>query len=302
MKEVMKGVYPALPTPFSADLSVDYRSLERVVDFAISAGVHGLVAMDLPGEFFTLTDEERRRCVETIIKAADGRVPVIVNVAAASQEQSFLFARHAKEVGAAALLSIPPFFRAQSTERIRKYFRLLNAVTDLPIVLQNAPENMGSPISAELQAELVQENSHVQYLMEECVAEQHMISAVLEALKDSAYFAGVAVGSGCTLMLHDYSRGARLFIPQAEMSDLFVVLWDALEQGDSKKAMEQYAVLAPLLMFGASYQRSFSKEMLYRRGVIASTAMRESSKPVFDEIQLKELDNWMERLKPAFRV
>lgn len=302
MKDFLKGVFPALPTPFFEDLTVDYASLESVVDFAISAGAHGLTALDMPGEFFTLTDEERRRCVETIIKAAKGRVPVIVNVSAASQEQSFLFARHAKESGASALMSTPPFFRAQSAARIRTYFQLLNEASDLPIILQNSPDHMGCAISADMQAELVRSNRHVQYVMEECVAEQQVISDVLACLDGVEHFSCVAVGSCCSLMLHDYSRGARLFIPQAEMTDLFVALWDALEQNDSNEAMARYALIAPLLMFGSSYQRSFSKGLLRRRGVIATTAMRESSKPVLDDIQQKELDEWAVRLKPEFRV
>lgn len=302
MTGYFKGIFPALPTPFFEDLTVDYRSLEQAVDFAVSAGAHGLTALDMAGEFFTLTDEERRLCAETIIKAAGGRVPVVVNVSAASQEQSFLFARHAEKTGAAALMSTPPFFRAQSAARVRTYFRLLNDVTDLPVILQNSPDNMGGAISAELQAELVRDNSHVQYVMEECVAEQQVISDVLERLEGTAHFRGVAVGSCCNLMLHDYSRGARLFVPQTEMTDLFAALWKALETGTPEEAMQRYAVIAPLLMFGSSYQRSFSKEMLCRRGVISCSAMRESSKPVLDSIQLKELDGWMDRLKPEFRV
>ena len=94
MSKTLKGVFPALPTPFREDLSVDYAALKRVVEFAISAGAHGLLAVDMPGEFFTLTDDERRNCVEVILETVADRVPVAVNVSAASEEQSFLFAKH----------------------------------------------------------------------------------------------------------------------------------------------------------------------------------------------------------------
>ena len=302
MSKTLKGVFPALPTPFREDLSVDYAALKRVVEFAISAGAHGLLAVDMPGEFFTLTDDERRNCVEVILETVADRVPVAVNVSAASEEQSFLFAKHAVHMGAAAIVTTPPFFRVRSPARIEKYFRQLNQVTDLPIIAQNSPENLGTAIDVVLQEKLVRENVNVQYLMEECSAAQLLISDVLHRVQGIPNFEAVAVGSCCQMMLHDYYRGVRLFVPQAEMTDLFVDLWDALESGDEQKAMDCYRIIAPVLMFGSAYQRSLSKEMLRRRGIIDTAAMRESSKPVFDEIQLQELDYWVEQLKPRFRV
>lgn len=302
MDIMLKGVFPSLPTPFLDDYSVDYESLKKVVEFAISAGAHGLFALDIAGEFFALTDEERKKCAETILETANSRVPVIINVSAASEEQSFIFAKHAEKIGAAGIVSTPPFFRAQSKLRIIKYYQQLNECTNLPIILQNAPENMGTAIDVDLQAQIIRENSNIQYAMEECVGAQLTVSHALSNMQEIPHFKGVVTGSCGQLMLHDYYRGVRMFVPQAELTDLFVKLWDALESQDETLAMEWYQILAPVLMFGSSYQRSLAKGMLLRRGIIATSVMRESSKPVFDDIQLRELDYWVEQLLPHFSV
>ncbi len=98
-------------------------------------------------------------------------------------------------------------------------------------------------------------------------------------------------------MPHDYYRGARIFIPQAELTDLFVQLWNLLEAHSETKAMEYYMWFAPMLLFGANYPRSFSKQLLVHRGIISTPSIRETSKPIFDEQQKGELLLHMRFLK-----
>ena len=289
MQKVFNGVFPALPTPFTEGNEVDYDSLRRVTEFTIGAGAHGLVAMDLPGEFFTLTDEERRRSVEVVIDQVNGRIPVLVNVSAASANQSVRLANHAQSAGCDGIVSMPPFFRTQSSLRITEYYAKLASETNLPIVVQNSSEGMGSAISLEQQIKLAADHINIRYLMEECVGAQQMISAVLQETAGKNILDGVAAGSMCLMMPHDYYRGARLFIPQAELTDLFVQLWNLLETNTEAKAMEYYMLFAPALLFGANYPRSFSKQLLVHRGVISAPFIRETSKPLFDESQGKEL-------------
>ena len=126
MQQMIKGVIPSLPTPFTPDLEVDHGSLARVVDYAIAAGAHGLIVMELQGEHFSLGDGERKQAVETILKAANKRVPVIVGVSAATQEQSLIFAQHAEQNGADALSATPPFSHLSvSTLFIKRFTPIL---------------------------------------------------------------------------------------------------------------------------------------------------------------------------------
>lgn len=304
MSQQLRGIMPSLTTPFTPDLEVDHKSLERVVRYAIDAGAHALVVMELQGEHFSLGDDERKKAVATVLKSAAGQVPVVVGVSAASQEQSVIFARHAEESGASALIATPPFFRAQSPQRIDAFYKLLNGATSLPVIAQSAPEGMGTAISVPQQMDIVRENQNVKYLLNECVANQMVITTLLEEAKSLRAGSLIAVGSGngAMLMLHDYYRGARFFMPSVELTELYVDLWNALESGEESLAMKKYKILAPVMMFGSNYKRSFTKGMLKRRGIIEYTAVRETSKPVYDAIQEKELDYWHQTLQPLFRV
>ena len=306
MQQMIKGVIPSLPTPFTPDLEVDHGSLARVVDYAIAAGAHGLIVMELQGEHFSLGDGERKQAVETILKAANKRVPVIVGVSAATQEQSLIFAQHAEQNGADALIATPPFFRGQSPQRINTFYQALHANTSLPIVVQSSPVGMGSGISTTQQLELVKNNKNIQYLLNENFSNMLTITSLMDEMKklpeNSDVPIAIGSGSSATMMPYEYSRGARFFVPSVELTELCVDLWDALESGDEKAILNKYKILAAPLMFGINYVRSFTKGMLKRRGIIDHITVREASKPAFDDIQEKELDYWKERLQPLFRV
>ena len=102
------GIYVALITPFTESGEVDYPRLREHVDWLISEGIHGLVPTGSCGEYAALSDQERAQVVETIIRTAAGRVPVVVGTAAPSTAKAVGWANHAKEAGAAGLMLLPP--------------------------------------------------------------------------------------------------------------------------------------------------------------------------------------------------
>ena len=106
---MFKGSFPALVTPFkNGELDID--TLKHLVEWHISEGSHGLVPVGTTGESPTLTHEEHETVVEEVVKAADGRIPVIAGAGSNNTVESVRFMQHAHRVGASAALVVTPYY------------------------------------------------------------------------------------------------------------------------------------------------------------------------------------------------
>ena len=130
--------------------------LPRLIESALATGVDGLTILGIAGEAHRLTDEERRRVVETVVKETRGRVPVAVGVSASGTHLAAAFARMAREHGADALMVAPPA-GLKNLDSVAGLPQVA-AATGLPIVLQDEPVttevNMPAPFIAQLCAEI----------------------------------------------------------------------------------------------------------------------------------------------------
>lgn len=103
----MRGIYPILVTPFDDQGRIDDESLRRVVEFNVTAGVHGL-GLALGSEILKLTDDERVHLIKVVIDQVRGRVPVVVNTGAPANRPAIFYSQQAEELGAAAVMCMPP--------------------------------------------------------------------------------------------------------------------------------------------------------------------------------------------------
>lgn len=151
------GVFHILATPFREDGALDTAGLPRLVECALATGITGFTILGIAGEAHRLTDEERRRVVETVVKETRGRVPVAVGVSASGTHLATAFARMAREHGADALMVAPPA-GLKNLDAVAEYYGTVAAATGLPIVLQDEPVttqvNMPAPFIAQLCADL----------------------------------------------------------------------------------------------------------------------------------------------------
>ena len=151
------GVFHILATPFREDGALDTAGLPRLVECALATGITGFTILGIAGEAHRLTDEERRRVVETVVKETRGRLPVAVGVSASGTHLATAFARMAREHGADALMVAPPA-GLKNLDAVAEYYGTVAAATGLPIVLQDEPVttqvNMPAPFIAQLCADL----------------------------------------------------------------------------------------------------------------------------------------------------
>lgn len=135
---MFKGAITALVTPFKGG-KVDQDNYGDLVDWQIEQGIHGLVACGTTGESPTLDHAAHNRVIEVCVEAAGGRVPVMAGAGTNCTEESILLAKHAKRVGADALLIATPYYNKPNQEGIYQHFKAIHDAVNLPIYVYNIP-------------------------------------------------------------------------------------------------------------------------------------------------------------------
>jgi 4-hydroxy-tetrahydrodipicolinate synthase len=148
-----EGVFVAIVTPFKNSFEVDYQRLREHADWLITQGVHGLIPAGSVGEYATLTIEEREKVVETVIDAANSRVPVVVGTGAPSTQQAVNWTRHASEAGASGIMALPPVNYRPLENEIIAHYEALSEV-GLPIIAYNNPHDYATDLTPDLLAKL----------------------------------------------------------------------------------------------------------------------------------------------------
>ncbi|WP_018923046.1 dihydrodipicolinate synthase family protein [Salsuginibacillus kocurii] len=144
-----EGVHVALVTPFTTNYEVDYERMTELCNWLIDKGVDGLIPVGSLGEYTTLEDEERAQVVETVIEAANGRVPVVVGTGAPSTSKVIKWAEHAKASGAAGLMALPPINYNPLEEEVIQHFKELSNV-GLPVIAYNNPRDYPTDLTPDL--------------------------------------------------------------------------------------------------------------------------------------------------------
>ena len=143
----LQGSIVALITPFNADGSVDYDSLEKLIEFHIDAGTDALLPLGTTGESSTMTHEEDNDVVRFVVEHAAGRIPVIAgsgsNCTQTMLEKSLMY----QQLGADGLLLITPYYNKSNEEGIYQHFKTVADAVDIPCIMYNVPGRTGCSIS-----------------------------------------------------------------------------------------------------------------------------------------------------------
>ena len=150
---MFRGSFPALVTPFK-DGEVDLGTLEKLVDWHVAEGSHGLVPVGTTGESPTLSHAEHETVVETVVRAAGGRIPVIAGAGSNSTAEAIRFMQHAEKVGADAALVVTPYYNKPTQRGLIEHFTALHECCGLPIVIYNIPGRSAIDMAVDTMAEL----------------------------------------------------------------------------------------------------------------------------------------------------
>jgi 4-hydroxy-tetrahydrodipicolinate synthase len=282
-----RGIFVIVTTPFTDALEVDEAALRATVRFCREAKVHGLVANAIASEGGYLSEAERLRVAEIVVEEAAGAVPVVVGVSSSHHRISATYARHAEQVGAAAIMSLPPTFHPPTLAEIRTFYRELAAATALPIILQNAIGPGATPMSPQLLAELVNQLPNAPFVKEE-TAYPAQVTGELIALAGPR-LRGVMGGKAGKTLMEELRHGMCGTMPACEVADVHVALWSAIEAGEDARARHIFRLLLPLLDLEGNYGAPLMKEVLKLRGIIPGAAVRQTGLRPLDDHARAEL-------------
>ena len=132
------GSIPALITPFSNG-AVDETAFQDFVQWQIDEGSHAVVPCGTTGESPTLSHAEDKRVVQLCVEVAKGRVPVIAGTGSNSTAEAIDLTRHAREVGADAVLVVTPYYNKPTQDGLYAHYKAIHDAVEIPIILYNVP-------------------------------------------------------------------------------------------------------------------------------------------------------------------
>ena len=145
---MFRGAYTALITPFRNG-TLDAPALGSLVNHQIAQGIHGLVPCGTTGESPTLTHREHIEVVRQVVKAADGRVPVIAGAGSNNTAEAIELSRGANAEGAQATLQITPYYNKPTQEGLYRHFMSIAEDVELPVILYNVPGRTSIDLEAD---------------------------------------------------------------------------------------------------------------------------------------------------------
>jgi 4-hydroxy-tetrahydrodipicolinate synthase len=236
-----EGVIPAALTPFDERADVDAEALLTTAAWLIDSGVNGLVGTGTMGEAQSLSRAERRLVIETLVRAADGRVTVTAGVSSETAATSVAYAQDARDAGARGLMMLPPLGYGGDAREIEAFYRSIAESTDLPIMAYNNPKASGTDMPPALIARLAEIDGLV--AIKECSGDARRLAELLGATDGFEVLVG-----GDDWALEGFCAGATGWISGVanvaprECVDLLRLCRD----GNLDEAREVYARILPL--------------------------------------------------------
>lgn len=146
----LTGIIPAPITPFTQKGDIDEGALSAYVNWLVENGVHGLFCYGSFGGWPLMRIDERKRAAEVTIKAAAGRIPVVIHVGAMETKTAAELAKHAADAGAWGVASLPPVYYPVKEPHIRRYFAALREASKLPVYAYNFPAKAGYSLEPDM--------------------------------------------------------------------------------------------------------------------------------------------------------
>ncbi|MEZ2772834.1 4-hydroxy-tetrahydrodipicolinate synthase [Acinetobacter pseudolwoffii] len=141
--QTIQGSIVAIVTPMFEDGNVDWKGLEKLVEWHIAEGTNSIVAVGTTGEASTLSMSEHTQVIKEIIRVANKRIPIIAGTGANSTREAIQLTREAKELGADAALLVTPYYNKPTQEGLYQHYKAVAEAVDLPQILYNVPGRTG---------------------------------------------------------------------------------------------------------------------------------------------------------------
>ncbi len=185
------GVFPAITTPFTTDLSVDHDALADHVRWMIDSGCAGIVALGSLGESQTLSIAEKVQILETCRRTLSSGTPLIAGIASLSTQEAVTLTKRAADAGCDGVMALPSYVYKGDWRETKAHFSAVIGATSLSCMLYNNPIAYGTDVTPDQLAELADAHANL-HAVKESSGDVRRVTAVRERLHDRlAIFAGM---------------------------------------------------------------------------------------------------------------
>ncbi|MEL7105018.1 MAG: dihydrodipicolinate synthase family protein [Pseudomonadota bacterium] len=294
LTENASGVFIISATPFTDDGQIDYASADTLVDYYIGHGVTGMTILGLMGEAQKLTAEESDAFMRHMIDRVAGRIPVIVGVSNLDMTALAGLAHAAMAAGAAGVMVAP----ARGTQDVYAYFADVFAALgpDVPVCLQDFPLTTGVQMSVDTFTRLVADFAQLVMLKHEDWPGLNKITAIRGA---GGRRVSILCGNGGMFLPEEVERGADGAMTGFAYPEMLVGVVELTKAGKNEAAHDLFDAYLPIVRLEQQQSGAglaLRKEILRRRGAIASAALRQPG-PSLGPEDHGELDRLMGRLE-----
>lgn len=248
MKPYWSGVFPAITTQMHKDGSLDLDATAAHAGVLIQSGVSGLIFLGSLGENQPMTGEEKRRVIEAMIRAVNGRVPVLSGVAETSTAETIRYVRDMEKLGVDGVMLMPAMLYKGAPDETLAHFRTVARSTELPIMIYNNPISYANDITPELFAQLASQKNFV--ALKESSGDVRRITDLRNTVGDRyAIFTGVddLALEASILGIDGWVAGSGIAFPAENQ-----YFWELTRRGEWNEAREIYRWFTPLLHLDVS--------------------------------------------------
>jgi 4-hydroxy-tetrahydrodipicolinate synthase len=268
----LRGVIPAILTPFDRDGRIAYDQFQGYVNWLIKKGVHGLFPCGTNGEGPALSHLQRKHLVAAAVEAADGRVPVVAMTGAISTEETIALTVHARETGCEGAAVVAPWYFPHDDMALEAHFSAVaEAVPGFDIYLYNIPGNAKNVISPALAARLVERYPQIKGVKDSSKSFENL-KAYIAALPGRS----VIVGTDSMVVEALEVGGAGVVSAIADcFPEVMVGIYEAYQAGEVEKARELQAKAVRLrdILKRGPYVHPYKLAVVWR-GVDFTAGMR----------------------------
>ena len=298
--EQSKGVFIISTTPFLKDGSIDFDSVESLVEFYIEKKVTGMTILGMMGEANKLSSNESAKFVKYFIKRVNNRVPVVVGVSDAGLQNLVCLSQLSMDLGAAGVM-VAPISGLNTEKKLYEYFaQVFDALgPDIPVCYQDYPQSTGVHISVDCFNRLVKNFPQLVMLKHEDCPGLGKLTQVRDTSKSkNLRRISILTGNGGLYLPQELARGADGAMTGFAFPEMLVEVVSLHAEGKTDQAEEIFDTYLPLVRYEQQpgFGLAIRKEILRQRGAI-SCAITRSPGPSLSQSDYKELSNLIVRLE-----
>jgi 4-hydroxy-tetrahydrodipicolinate synthase len=299
LDESANGVYIISATPFTETGALDLESTDKLADFYIEKGVSGITVLGMMGEAQKMAPEESEQFLLRILKRVGGAVPIVVGVSDPGMSNLVRLSRFSMDNGAAGVM-VAPLAGLGTEQKVYNYFaQVFEALgDDIPVCYQDYPLATRTEISVALFNKMVTDFEQLVMLKHEECPGLNKISAVRKASDEGLRRVSILCGNGGLYLPQELARGADGAMTGFAYPEMLVAVVALHRAGEHDRAEDVFDAYLPYIRHEQQpgFGLALRKEMLHRRGVMASPRVRAPG-PMMNAMDHKELDRLISRIE-----